>query len=80
MLDKLTVFADRWYVFVPLLAAAVLSYLLERFLKNKKAKLAAGIAGVVINAALVILAIVFGASAELTLLMLLASLLAALLI
>lgn len=80
MLDKLTVFADRWYVFVPLLAAAVLSYLLERLFKNKKAKLAAGIAGLLINAALVILAIVFGASAELTLLMLLASLLAALLI
>ena len=80
MLDRLTVFADRWYVFVPLLAAAVLSYLLERLFKSKKAKLAAGIAGALINAALIILAIVFGASPELILLMLLASLLAALLI
>jgi len=80
MLDKLTVFFDRWYLFVPLLLAAVLCYVLERTLSGRKGKLAAGIAGAVINTALIILAVVFGASTELVLLLLLVSLLAAMII
>ena len=80
MLDKLTVFAERWYVFVPILAAAVISYVVGRLAKSKKVKIISGAAGLIFNAALIVASLICGAIVELTLLMLLASLLLALLI
>lgn len=80
MLDKFKVFSEHWYVFIPLLAVIIALYAVETFVKNGKVKKIAGLVNLAANTALFVLSVIFGAPQELTLLLLLVSVLAAVLI
>ena len=75
MWESLKPLTDRWYVFLPLLAAVAILYILERNLPQKWLKTLCNIGNLLVHAALLVLGIIFGTGMENCLLLLLAAVL-----